>query len=146
LCGKDHGFMPVVVEVVSEEQYAAWVAKQKTLQVANAEDRNKVWTFDEQKAEGARVYAANCAACHQTSGAGLPPAIPALDGSKVVKGSKADHLTIVLKGRTGTAMASFADRLTDTEVAAVVVYERNSWRNRDAGVIPPAEVRALRGQ
>ncbi len=146
LCGKDHGFMPVVVEVVSDEKYAAWVAtKQKELAAA-ADDPSKVWTLPELTKRGEKVYATNCAGCHQPNGQGLPPAFPALDGSKMIKGPKADHLAIVLKGKPGSAMAAFGAQLSDTDIAAVVAYERNAWSNKLNDVIQPAEVKALRGK
>lgn len=146
LCGKDHGFMPVVVEVVSEQQYAAWTAEQKVLMAANVEDPNKVWALAEQVAHGEKIYLAHCVACHQVNGSGLPPAIPALDGSKLVMGPKLDHIGIVLKGKTGTAMAAFGAQLNNTDLAAVVAYERNAWGNHTGDVIQPAEVLALRGK
>ncbi|WP_313954278.1 cytochrome c oxidase subunit II [Accumulibacter sp.] len=146
LCGKDHGFMPVVVEVVSAEKYAAWVAEQKAALASVAEDPNKVWALDELVARGETVYAANCAACHQANGEGLPPAFPALNGSKIVKGPKQEHLNVVLNGRPGTAMAAFGAQLSDTDIAAVVAYERNAWTNKLGEVIQPAEVKALRGK
>ena len=146
LCGKDHGFMPVVVEVVSAEKYAAWVADQKKAMAAAADDPAKVWKLDELVARGEKVYTANCAACHQPNGAGLPPAFPALDGSKIAKGPKAAHLDMVLKGKPGTAMAAFGAQLSDTDIAAVTAYERNAWTNKLGEVIQPAEVKALRGK
>jgi cytochrome c oxidase subunit 2 len=146
LCGKDHGFMPVVVEVVSAEKYATWVAQQKAAMAAVTDDPTKVWKMDELMARGEKVYAANCAACHQPNGAGLPPAFPALDGSKITKGPKAGHLDIVLKGKPGTAMAAFGAQLSDTDIAAVVAYERNAWSNKLGELIQPAEVKALRGK
>ena len=146
LCGKDHGFMPVVVEVVSAEKYATCVAQQKAAMAAVTDDPTKVWKMDELMARGEKVYAANCAACHQPNGAGLPPAFPALDGSKITKGPKAGHLDIVLKGKPGTAMAAFGAQLSDTDIAAVVAYERNAWSNKLGELIQPAEVKALRGK
>lgn len=146
LCGKDHGFMPVVVEVVSAEKYAAWAADQKKAMAAASDDPAKVWKLDELAARGEKVYAANCAACHQPTGQGLPPAFPALDGSKIVKGPKEGHLALVMKGKPGTAMAAFGAQLSDTDIAAVVTYERNAWNNKLGEVIQPAEVKALRGK
>ena len=146
LCGKDHGFMPVVVEVVSAEKYAAWAADQKKAMAAASDDPAKVWKLDELVARGEKVYTANCAACHQPTGQGLPPAFPALDGSKIVKGPKAAHLDLVMKGKPGTAMAAFGAQLSDTDIAAVVAYERNAWNNKLGEVIQPAEVKALRGK
>jgi cytochrome c oxidase subunit II len=144
LCGKDHGFMPIVVDVVSEAKYAEWVADQQKKMASAAEDPSKVWTLDEQVARGEKVYATNCAGCHQPSGKGLPPAFPALDGSALVKGPKEGHIGIVLNGKPGTAMASYAAQLNDTDIAAVVAYERNAWSNKSGDVIQPAEVKALR--
>ncbi len=138
--------MPVVVEVVSAEKYAAWVDGQKKEMAAAADDPSKVWKLDELVARGEKVYTANCAACHQPTGKGLPPAFPALDGSKMVKGPKQAHLDIVIKGKPGTAMAAFGAQLGDTDIAAVVAYERNAWTNKLGEVIQPAEVKALRGK
>ena len=146
LCGKDHGFMPVVVEVVSEEKYAAWVADQKQQMAAVAEDPNKAWTLEEQVALGEKIYTANCAACHQANGEGLPPAFPALNGSKIATGPQQAHLELVINGKPGTAMAAFGGQLSDTDIAAVVAYERNAWTNKLGEVIQPADVKALRGK
>ena len=146
LCGKDHGFMPVVVEVVSEEKYAAWVSDQKQQMAAAADDPNKIWKLDELVARGEKVYTANCASCHQANGQGLPPVFPALDGSKIVKGPKEGHLDIVINGKPGTAMAAYGPQLGDTDIAAVVAYERNAWTNKLGEVIQPAEVKARRGK
>lgn len=144
LCGKDHGFMPVVVEVVSEAKYAEWVAAQQKEMAAAADDPNKVFTLDELVKRGEKVYATNCAGCHQPNGKGLPPAFPALDGSALVKGPKEGHLAIILNGKPGTAMAAFGAQLNDADIAAVTVYERNAWSNKEGAVIQPAEVKALR--
>ena len=144
LCGKDHGYMPIVVEVVSAEKYAAWVSEQKKKMAAAADDPSKVWTLDELKKRGEGVYAANCVACHQANGKGLPPAFPALDGGKITTGPKTGHLDIVLNGKAGTAMAAFGKQLSDTDIAAVVAYERNSWGNKTGDFVTPAEVKAAR--
>ena len=144
LCGKDHGFMPIVVDVVSEEKYVAWVAEQKTKMAALAEDPSKVWTMAELMARGDAVYTQTCAACHQANGKGLPPAFPAVDGSKVATGPKEGHLNIVLNGKPGSAMAAFGKQLSDSEIAAVVTYERNAWGNKVGDLVQPGEVKALR--
>jgi cytochrome c oxidase subunit 2 len=149
LCGKDHGFMPIEVHVVSQDQYAAWVADQKKQAAALADDPNKQYTMAELKERGAKVYAANCVACHQASGKGMPPAFPALDGSKVATGPVADHAKIVLDGvvRDGkpTAMAAFGKQLSDVDIAAVVAYERNSWGNHASDFLQPSDIKKLRG-
>lgn len=144
LCGKNHGFMPIVVKAVTEPQYAAWVAEQQKGGTAAADEANKTWTLDELKARGAKVYATNCVACHQANGKGLPPTFPALDGSKIVNGPKAAHIERVLNGKPGTAMAAFGKQLSDVEIAAVITYERNSWGNKTGDAIQPAEVKAAR--
>jgi cytochrome c oxidase subunit 2 len=157
ICGKEHGYMPIVVVAKAPEEYAAWVKEQKAKMpaaqapqqvaaaapAAPAADPNKKWTAEELKAAGEKVFAANCAACHQATGKGMPPAFPALDGSKVVNGPKAAQLALVLNGKQGTAMASFA-RLSDSELASVVTYTRNAWGNKTGEAIQPAEVKAAR--
>ena len=143
LCGKDHGFMPIVVEAVAPEQYAVWVADQKKRMAATAVDPAKQWTLDELKAHGAKVYAGNCVACHQATGMGLPKVFPALSGSKIVNGPKDAQVQLVLNGRAGTAMAPFK-HLTDADIAAVITYTRNNWANKVGDSVMPAEVKALR--
>jgi cytochrome c oxidase subunit 2 len=143
LCGKDHGFMPIVVEAVAPEQYAAWVADQKKRMAATAVDPAKQWTLEELKAHGAKVYASNCVACHQATGVGLPKVFPALSGSKVVTGPKDAQVQLVLNGKAGTAMAPFK-HLSDADIAAVITYTRNNWANQVGDAIVPAEVKALR--
>ena len=144
LCGKEHGFMPIVVKVVSAADYTAWVGEQKKKIAAAADDPTKTYTLDELKARGEKVYASNCVACHQATGKGTPPAFPPLDGSKIATGPKADHLNIVINGKPNTAMAAFGKQLNDTEIAAVVTFERNAWSNKTGEVIQPAEIKALR--
>jgi len=144
LCGKEHGFMPIVVKVVSAEDYTKWVAGEKKKMAALADDPNKVWEMDALKARGEKIYASNCVACHQATGKGMPPAFPPLDGSKIATGPKNDHILRVLNGKEGTAMAAFGKQLSDTDIAAVITYERNSWSNKTGEVIQPAEVKALR--
>src|SRR5512139_3498402 len=146
LCGKDHGFMPIVVKVVSEEDYKAWVAQKKgTAQVAAA-DNGKTFDTKELAERGEKVYQANCAACHQANGMGLPGTFPALNGSKVATGPIDAHIKIVMHGgRPGTAMVGFADRLSDAEIAAVVTYERNAWNNKMGDAAQPADIAAARG-
>ncbi|HQY46385.1 MAG TPA: cytochrome c oxidase subunit II [Usitatibacteraceae bacterium] len=157
ICGKEHGYMPIVVVAKAPEEYAAWVKEQKAKSpqaaapaqvaaapsaAAAAEDPNKKWTPGELKALGEKVYAANCVACHQATGKGMPPAFPALDGSKLVTGAKGAQIALVLNGKQGTAMASFA-RLSDSELAAVITYTRTAWGNK-AGEVTPAEIKAAR--
>lgn len=147
LCGKDHAFMPIVVKVVSEQDYAAWSAEQKKLLAAAADDPNKEWSAADLIARGEKVYAANCVACHQGSGKGVVGAFPALDGSKIVLGPKADNIQILLKGKPGTAMAAFGGQLNDVEIASVITFSRASWSNAGKGqdpVVSPADIKAAR--
>jgi len=142
LCGKEHAFMPIVVNVLSEADYAKWVADKKKGSTAGAEDANKALTLAELNTKGAAVYASNCVACHQDSGKGVPGAFPALDGSKVVNGPKGDQIAMLLNGKN--AMPSWKT-LSDTEIAAVITYTRNHWSNKAGqNMVQAAEVLAAR--
>jgi cytochrome c oxidase subunit 2 len=148
LCGKEHGFMPIVVEVKSADDYAKWAAEHKKAAAAAADDPSKAWGLQDLMARGEKVFGANCAACHQPNGKGVPGAFPALDGSKVVTGPKDAQIKIVLNGvvRNGqpTAMVPWKNTLSDTDIAAVVTYTRNSWSNHTGEAIQPADVKADR--
>ena len=149
LCGKDHGFMPIVVEVKTAADYSKWVESQKAnmKKAAVADDPEKPWTLDDLKARGEKVYAANCVACHQPTGMGNPPTFPALSGSKIVNGPKDAQLAVLLGGvvKDGkpTAMASFK-HLSDADIAGVIAYTRNAWANKTGDTVTPAEVKAAR--
>jgi cytochrome c oxidase subunit 2 len=148
LCGKEHGFMPIVVRVVSQDEYSKWVGEKMKLIAAAADDPNRQYTMDELKKRGEQVYAKNCVVCHQASGKGTPPAFPPLDGSQVVTGPKEKQIDMVLNGvvknGTPTAMAAFGKQLNDVELAAVITFTRNNWGNKTGEAIQPAEVKALR--
>ena len=137
--------MPIVVEVVSEEDYKAWVAKKKGGAVVAAADNTKTFETAELVERGEKVYQANCAACHQANGMGLPGAFPAISGSKVATGPIADHINIVLNGKAGTAMAAFGAQLSDADIAAVVTYQRNAWDNKMGDAAQPAAIASARG-
>jgi cytochrome c oxidase subunit 2 len=146
LCGKDHAFMPIVVKVVSEEDYVAWAKEKQGANAAAADDPNKQWSSEELVARGQTVYNAQCLACHQATGKGVPPAFPALDGSQIVMGPMAAHIEIMLKGKPGTAMQSYAN-LSDVDIAGVITYTRQSWGNAGKGadaVVQPSQVQAAR--
>ena len=142
LCGKEHGFMPIVVDVKSKEDYAKWADAQKS-RAAPGGDPNKVWDRGELVARGAIIYAANCAACHQANGKGVAGAFPPLDGSKVVTGPAAAQVAIVLNGKPGTAMPPWT-QLSDTDLAAVITYTRHSWSNKSGDAVQPADVKVAR--
>ena len=142
LCGRDHGFMPIVVIVKTEEEYKQWVAEQKGAQAANKPDASKHLSLDELNAKGKEVYAANCAACHSAGGEGVPGTFPAIKGSAVAQGPVDAHAKLVLHGKA--AMPAFADQLNDVELAAVVTYQRNGFGNNKGDSIQPAEIQALK--
>jgi len=143
LCGKEHAFMPIVVNVVSEEDYAKWIVAQKSAMAAKSDDPNKTWTVAELSERGEKVYGANCVACHQANGKGVPGAFPALDGSQMVNGPQDGQVAILLNGKN--AMPAWKGTLSDTEIAAVITYTRNNWSNKaDDNIIQPAEVLAAR--
>jgi len=145
LCGKDHGYMPIVVIAKTAEDYAAWVAEQKAAQVAAAASADQTWSLDELMVKGKEVYDTNCAACHMAEGQGMPAAgFPALAGSAIAKGPMADHLKIVMEGKSATAMQAFAAQLSDVEMAAIVTYERNAWGNNMGDSLQPSDVKAVR--
>jgi cytochrome c oxidase subunit 2 len=149
LCGKDHGYMPIVFKAVAENEYIAWVKEMKAMQARSAAEGEKIFTKDELIAKGEQIYNASCAACHLPTGQGIPGAFPALAGSVIATGSIDGHLNIILNGKAGTAMAAFSGQLSDADIAAVATYERNAWGNAEklAGkenIVQPEEVKALR--
>ena len=128
LCGKDHGFMPIVLKAVPKDEYRKWIEEMKSRPV---------------EIDGEKLYASNCVACHQANGQGIPGSFPPLAGSAIVTGSKADHINIVLNGKPGSLMAAFGSQLSDEEIAAILTYERTAWGN-DAGEVSADEVKAAR--
>jgi cytochrome c oxidase subunit 2 len=143
LCGKDHGFMPIVVQAVSPEEFDKWASLQKTKAAAAAADAGKTFTKDELLAKGKQVYGSICAACHGPNGEGIGP-FPKIAGSKVATGPLPGHLSIVLKGKPGTAMQAFGAQLNDADLAAVITFQRNSFGNSTGDVVQPAQVKAAR--
>lgn len=144
LCGKDHGFMPIVVVAKEQPDYDQWLADQQQASAAAAADSDREFSKDELMARGEKVFTANCAACHQANGEGVPGAFPALKGGVIATGPVPGHLDIVLHGKSGTAMAAFGSQLNDADLAAVITYERNAWGNDTGDVVQPADVKAAR--
>ncbi|SMN11162.1 Cytochrome c oxidase polypeptide II [uncultured Candidatus Thioglobus sp.] len=140
LCGKDHGFMPIVVDVVSKADYKKWVKKQQVEKAAITASATKSWSKADLMAKGKTVYNTNCAACHQKSGLGLLPVFPAIKGSKMANGSAAEHIKIVLHGKGG--MPAFKI-LNDVDLAAVITYERKGFGNTGS-VVQPSDVKSAR--
>jgi cytochrome c oxidase subunit 2 len=142
LCGKEHAYMPIHVKVVSAAEYAAWVDGKKKEMAAAADDPTKEWKLDELIARGEKVYNANCAACHRPDGKGAGPIKP-LDGSAIVLNDPAAQIRILLNGAANGAMPAWK-QLSDTEIAAVVTFTKNSWTNRTGKLVQPAEIVAAR--
>ena len=141
LCGAQHAFMPIVVRVVSDEDYTKWVEAKKKEMAALADDPSKVYTLAEQMDRGAKVYASNCAACHQANGKGAG-SFPALDGSKVVLGPKEANFQIMLNGKG--AMPKWSGVISDGDIAAVITYTRNAWGNKTGDVYQTPDLIAAR--
>jgi len=145
LCGKEHAYMPIEVKVVSAADYTAWVADQQKKAAAKQDDPNKVWAMDDIMKRGEKVYAGNCAACHQANGKGAGPVKP-LDGSAVVlSADKSLQILTLLNGRTAKGMPSWR-ALSDTDIAAVITYTKNNWSNKTGQLVQPSEILALRNQ
>ena len=142
LCGKEHAYMPIHVKVLSAEDYSAWVGEQKKKLAAKLDDPNKVWTMPDLMARGEKVYAANCAACHQANGKGAGP-IKALDGSPVVNAAPTEMMHVLLEGRNNGSMPAWK-QLSDTELAAVETFVKNHWSNKTGQLVQPAEYAAAR--
>ncbi|MCG9581265.1 cytochrome c oxidase subunit II [Vibrio tubiashii] len=148
LCGRAHGFMPIVVHAMEEEKYDEWLlAKKAELEKAKQEAAASLTaslSLEELMSVGEKVYLERCAVCHQANGAGIPGAFPAITGSKVATGDVSSHIDIVVNGRSGTAMQAFSNQLTDKEIAAVVTYQRNGLGNSVGDLVQASDVNQLK--
>lgn len=153
LCGQAHGFMPIVVEAVSEEKYAAWLEAKKAEAAEGAAGADKEWTKEELIEHGKVVYEKNCAVCHQVNGAGLPPAFPAMTGSKIALGAmwgadgkylKDGHVDRLINGKG--VMPAWKEQLNDVEIASVITYERQALGNAATidPIVQPSQIKAAR--
>lgn len=144
LCGMDHAFMPIVVEVRPEAEFDAWIADQRLAKALASEtavaDRNKTWTRAELFPKGEAIFLEHCATCHQPSGTGQAGKYPALAGSEITTGHLKDHLNLVMNGVADTEMQAWAPQLSDLELAAVITFERNAWGNDTGDVVQPMMV------
>lgn len=141
LCGKDHGFMPVVVIAKPQAEFDEWLAGKKEEAKKLAELTQKDWTFDELMTAGESVYQKSCASCHQANGEGVPGAFPGLKGSPIATGDVFAHLDIVVNGSpTNPAMAAFGAQLSEVDLAAVITYERNAWGNNMGDMVTPVDI------
>ncbi|MEN8204642.1 MAG: cytochrome c oxidase subunit II [Pseudomonadota bacterium] len=144
LCGKDHGFMPIVLVAKTEEDYAAWVAEQKGAAAAAADAATQTLTMDELMTKGESTYNTTCAACHQANGQGIPGVFPAIAGGAIATGEVAGHIDIVVNGKAGTAMQAFGEQLGAVDLAAVITYQRNAFGNDSGDMVQPADVAAAK--
>jgi cytochrome c oxidase subunit 2 len=144
LCGKDHGFMPIVVHAVSQDEYAQWIAEKKSEAAAAAALADQEFSMQDLLTRGETVYQTNCMACHGATGAGIPGAFPAMTGSPIVTGDIAEHTNLVMNGRAGTAMAAYKGQLSDVDLAAVITFERNSLGNSMGDLVQPAAIKNAR--
>ncbi len=143
LCGKEHAYMPIHVKVVSAEDYSKWVDGEKKKMAAKLDDPAKVWTLDDILKRGEKVYASNCAACHQANGKGAGPIKP-LDGAAVVlDADKAKQIAVLLNGQNNGAMPAWK-QLSDTDIAAVITYTKNNWSNKTGQLVQPADIKSAR--
>ena len=144
LCGKDHGFMPIVLVAKTQEDYDAWVEDQKDAAAAAADASTQTLTMDELMAKGEAAYNTNCAACHQANGAGIPGVFPAIAGSAVATGDVAKHIDIGVNGVAGTSMQAFGEQLSAVDLAAVITYQRNAFGNDTGDMVQPADITAAK--
>jgi cytochrome c oxidase subunit 2 len=144
LCGKDHGFMPIVLNVLPREEFRSWVREQRRNIAHQQADIERLWGRDELMTLGETVYATQCATCHQADGKGLAPGFPALAGSAVATGPLGNHIDIVLNGREGTAMQAWGEMLTDADIAAALTYTRNAFGNDTGDVVQPQAIARIK--
>jgi len=150
LCGINHGFMPIVVQAVNDEEFAQWVNEQTKVEDKYAATENqtaaqKTLTRAELMQRGKDKYELVCSACHQANGKGIPPLYPALKNSSISVGKPISrHIALILNGVPGSAMQPYKDQLSDEDVAAITTYERNAWGNNTNDEIQPADVASVR--
>lgn len=140
LCGKGHAFMPIVVRAVPEEEFNVWLAEKKVAMAAERELTSKQFSLDELMVKGEDAYNRSCAACHMGNGEGIPGVFPTLKGSPIAVGAIADHMDMVINGKSGTAMQAFGGQLSEVDLAAIITYERNAWGNSTGDVVQPVDV------
>ena len=144
LCGKEHGFMPIVVEAVTQPEYEQWIAEKKAEAAAVAASAEQEWSMQDLLAKGESVYAGNCAACHGPTGAGIRGVFPAIANSPIATGDAVEHVNVVMNGRSGTAMAAYKTQLSDVDLAAVITFEMNSFGNSVGDMVQPSAIKNAR--
>ena len=140
LCGKEHAFMPIRVDVVSQADFDAWVDAKRKAAAAAADDPKKVWEMAPLMARGEKVYLANCAVCHKPDGTGAGPVKPLDKSPTVLDPDKNAQITTVLHGRLNGAMPAWQGKLSETDIAAAITYTKNSWSNHTGQLVEPSDV------
>ena len=140
LCGKDHGFMPIVVEAMPEAEFDAWYATKVSSEVVRKESLTKTFSHDELMVQGEVIYGTYCSSCHMANGEGVPPVFPAIAGSAVAMGPRDDHLNLVINGVAGSAMQAFGKQLDAAQLASVVHYQRHAFGNDAGDISQPQDV------
>ncbi|WP_231758904.1 cytochrome c oxidase subunit II [Microbulbifer elongatus] len=141
LCGKDHGFMPIVVKAVPEDEYHSWLSDRAAAAARIKELTNKTFTFDELYARGEKIYNSACVACHQANGQGIPGTFPAIAGSKVATGPMDGHMSMVVNGSpSNPAMQAFGAQLSEVDLAAVITYQRSAFGNNMGDTVQPIDI------
>ena len=138
LCGKSHGFMPIVVNVVSKEEYGEWIAAKQSEATEVKQLTSQDFTLDELMVRGESVYDTSCLACHGANGEGGVG--NAIAGSAVATGDINAHLEIGINGVPGTSMQAFGGQLSDVDMAAVITYQRNAFGNNMGDSLQPVDV------
>lgn len=150
LCGRAHGFMPIVVHAMTEQNYEAWLADKKVqIAAARAEAQQALQSsvsLEESMVLGEKIYLERCSVCHQPTGMGVPGAFPSIKGSPIATGPLEPHLGVVVNGRSGTAMQAFGNQLSDKELAAVITYQRNAWGNNTGDTVQASDINAFKTQ
>jgi cytochrome c oxidase subunit 2 len=143
LCGKDHAFMPIVVQVMAEDEYDTWYAEQLVAEQTRREALSRTFTREELMVEGEKTYNTFCASCHMPNGRGVPPVFPALAGSAVATGPLEDHIRLMINGVPGSAMQAFGRQLDPAQLAAVTHYARHAWGNNAGDIVQPRDIIAI---
>ncbi|MFT4728267.1 MAG: cytochrome c oxidase subunit 2 [Granulosicoccus sp.] len=144
LCGRDHGFMPIVVRAVPQEEFDTWIADKQMAMASIADQAERQWAHKELVSVGESVYQANCMSCHQAEGQGIPGMFPAIAGSAVATGSMDQHVATVMNGIEGSMMSQFSEVLSDSDIAAVITYQRNAFGNSTGDMLQPSHIKSLR--
>ncbi|MGJ7096989.1 cytochrome c oxidase subunit II [Vibrio hannami] len=144
LCGRAHGFMPIVVHAMTQSDYDRWlIDKKQELAEIRAQAQaalTSTMSMEELMTLGETIYTERCAVCHQVNGEGLPSVFPAINRSAIATGDVSLHIDTIVNGRPGTAMQAFVDQISEKEIAAVITYQRNAWDNKTGDLVQASDI------